>query len=80
MQQRFDRVAHLIEGFETPYGMELLATVHAVAKDDPAARSDPEAALQAVRAWSARKRSTMRPSHVRVAWKRLREHGWLVQA
>ena len=25
---RFDRVAKLIHGFETPYGMELLATVH----------------------------------------------------
>jgi hypothetical protein len=80
VQHRFDRVAELIEGFETPYGMELLATVHAVAKEDSAARSDPDAALRAVRAWSERKRSTMRPSHVRVAWERLRQHGWLAQA
>src|SRR3990172_4360832 len=28
---RFDRVAQLIEGYETPYGMELLSTVHWVA-------------------------------------------------
>jgi len=27
-QARFERVARLIHGFETPYGMELLATVH----------------------------------------------------
>ncbi|HEX3048468.1 MAG TPA: hypothetical protein VHY08_27210 [Bacillota bacterium] len=26
--QRMERVKQLIEGFETPYGMELLATVH----------------------------------------------------
>lgn len=27
---RFDRVAELVEGFETPFGLELLATVHGV--------------------------------------------------
>lgn len=27
-RQRFDRVADLVEGFETPFGLELLATVH----------------------------------------------------
>lgn len=30
-QQRFDRVARLVEGYETPFGLELLATVHWVA-------------------------------------------------
>jgi hypothetical protein len=25
---RFARVGHLVEGFETPFGLELLATVH----------------------------------------------------
>ncbi|MEQ1566111.1 MAG: macro domain-containing protein [Myxococcota bacterium] len=77
VQPRFQRVARLIEGFETPYGMELLATVHWVAKEEPAARTDPEVALRAVQAWSARKRSQMRPSHVRTAWQRLRDQGWL---
>jgi O-acetyl-ADP-ribose deacetylase (regulator of RNase III) len=79
VQARFQRVARLIEGFETPYGMELLATVHCVAKEDPEVHADPEAALQAVRAWSERKRSTMRPSHVKVAWERLRDQGWLAR-
>ena len=32
---RFEQVAGLIEGFETPFGMELLATVHWVAKHQP---------------------------------------------
>jgi len=26
--ERFDRVARLVEGFETPFGLELLSTVH----------------------------------------------------
>jgi len=33
--QRLDRVGRLIEGFESPYGMELLATVHWLAHEDP---------------------------------------------
>ena len=35
-RQRFNQVVDLIEGFETPYGMELLATVHWVAKHEGA--------------------------------------------
>ena len=39
-RSRFDRVGKLVEGFETPYGMELLASVHWVARHgDPAART-----------------------------------------
>ncbi len=77
VQARFQRVAELIEGFETPYGMELLATVHCAAKEAPEGATDPEAALSAVRSWNARKRSLMRPSHVKVAWERLKDTGWL---
>lgn len=29
------RVKQLIEGFETPYGMELLSTIHWIVKHDP---------------------------------------------
>ena len=30
-QARFERVTDLVEGFESPFGLELLATVHWVA-------------------------------------------------
>lgn len=75
---RFDRVSELIEGFETPLGMELLATVHWVATREGAeAAKNPDAALKAVRAWSTRKAELMRPEHVVAAWHRLRELGWI---
>jgi hypothetical protein len=32
--KRLDQVKHLIEGFETPYGLELLATVHWLMKNE----------------------------------------------
>ncbi len=73
------RVGELIYGFETPYGMELLATIHWVAtREDPQARDDPAAAVSGLQAWSDRKRDRYRPEHIEVAWRRLSEQGWLV--
>lgn len=73
---RVERIARLIEGFETPYGMELLATVHWAAKeaDDPA---DPSEVTRRVHAWNKRKRDLMTIEHVRVAHSRLTDQGWL---
>lgn len=34
---RFDRVVELVEGFESPFGLELLATVHWLVQNEPAA-------------------------------------------
>jgi O-acetyl-ADP-ribose deacetylase (regulator of RNase III) len=77
--QRFDRVAKLIEGFETPYGMELLASVHWVAthKKYPLLPDDVEAVIAGVRAWSKRKAKLFEPEHIQAAWEHLREHRWL---
>jgi O-acetyl-ADP-ribose deacetylase (regulator of RNase III) len=72
---RARRVGDLIEGFQSPYGMELLATVHWVARRDGALTQDQ--ALAAVRAWNHRKRSLMTPEHVEAAWNRLEQAGWL---
>ncbi|MCK6683886.1 MAG: macro domain-containing protein [Thermoanaerobaculia bacterium] len=75
--KRLERVASLIDGFETPYGMELLSSVHWVGThDDPAPRTEDEA-VAAVQAWNSRKASMLKPNHIRVAWQRLREEGWL---
>ena len=64
------RVADLIDGFQSAYGMELLATVHWVATNEPFA-TNPDEALAAVRAWSPRKADLMQPLHVNAAWLRL---------
>lgn len=73
---RVQRLEDLIDGFQSAYGMELLATVHWVAVRE-GARS-PDEALAAIQAWSDRKRSLMNEAHVRTAWSRLLDHGWLV--
>ena len=51
---RFDRVGQLVEGFETPFGLELLASVHWVAQQE-AATSAEDAAIK-VYAWNERKK------------------------
>lgn len=74
---RFDRVAQLIEGFETPYGLELLATVHWVAtQDNGEAATNPAAALAAVKRWNSRKAHLMKREHVQAAWQHLKDLGW----
>lgn len=76
--ERFKRVAALIKGFETPFGMELLSSVHWIAMhENAAARTDVTAAIAGVHAWNERKLRTMHPDHIRAAWKRLREQEWI---
>ena len=76
MQKRLQRVADLIEGFETPHGLELLATVHWVALSNPAAAANPDQAIADVHAWNQRKRETFPPKHIAIAWRRLQSHHW----
>lgn len=72
--KHFDRVVNLIEGFETPLGMELLATVHWVAKYE-GAKTLPEA-ISKTHAWNERKQ-TFNPKHIGIAWDVLLKKGWL---
>ena len=73
---RMERVAQLIEGYEDPYGMELLSSVHWVMQHDPGARENVAKAVAGVRSWNDRKRRLLKSEHLEIAWKRLREQGW----
>jgi O-acetyl-ADP-ribose deacetylase (regulator of RNase III) len=71
---RFERVGKLVEGFETPFGLELLATVHWVATRENAI--DSEEAAAKVYAWSDRKKR-FSEGQIHVAFETLRSNGWL---
>jgi O-acetyl-ADP-ribose deacetylase (regulator of RNase III) len=73
-RQRFDRVADLIKGFETSFGMELLSTVHWVATREKAITA--EDAITKIHAWNTRKRM-FESRHIYLAWERLYKTGWL---
>jgi O-acetyl-ADP-ribose deacetylase (regulator of RNase III) len=70
----FNRVADLVDGFETPYGLELLATVHWVATREGA--TSYEAVVERVRNWNERKRA-FTPRQVGIAFDTLKSKGWL---
>jgi len=73
---RIDRVAQLIEGYEDPYGMELLSSVHWVMQHNPKAKANVDVAVAAVRDWNDRKRRLLGSEHLKLAWQRLGEQGW----
>lgn len=73
-QSRFDRVAKLIHGFETPFGMELLATVHWVCRHEGASSSDETVAR--THGWNERKKA-FDPKQIALARDVLAEQGWL---
>lgn len=76
-RSRLENVGRLIEGFETPYGMELLSSVHFVARHEiPNAATDDEA-IELVHAWNDRKRDLMKSNHIRAAWGHLKAAGWM---
>jgi O-acetyl-ADP-ribose deacetylase (regulator of RNase III) len=76
-QERLEQVSSLITGFETPYGMELLATVHWVGTQETNPAHDSEQAIELVHTWSDRKRTIFKPQHIRKAWQRLQQQDWL---
>lgn len=75
--RRFERVADLVQGFETPFGLELLSTVHWVATREGAKTAE-EARARAY-AWGERKKR-FSPDQLLLAWEVHRSKGWLAGA
>lgn len=71
---RFDKVAELVDGFESPFGLELLSTVHWVTKET--VTPSVEEVTQRVYAWSERKQQfTQR--QIGLAMNVLSQKGWM---
>ena len=72
-RERFDRVADLVDGFESAFGLELLSTVHWVlVHDAPAARDE---LVTLTYAWNERKRR-FSPRQIGLAVEVLTDKGW----
>lgn len=77
---RMARVQRLIEGFEDPYGLEVLSSVHWVMCRDRGARDSVENAIEAVQGWNDRKRKLIKPAHIEAAWRRLHNENWATES
>ncbi|MDO9535556.1 MAG: macro domain-containing protein [Bacillota bacterium] len=72
--ERFERVVRLVEGFETPLGLELLATVHWLTTEEKL--HDQDVLVQAVHNWIPRKRR-FTPAQIELTADRLRSESWI---
>jgi len=68
-----DRVARLVDGFETPFGMELLATVHWVAKGEAKTMS---AVVEQTYEWGTQKQKFSQ-RQISLAAEQLANQGWI---
>ncbi len=77
VQSRLQRVEKLIGGFETAFGMELLASVHWVAKHEEHRATTIDDAVRLIQQWNPRKKKMFAKEHIRVAWERLLANGFI---
>ncbi|KAB7614422.1 Appr-1-p processing protein [Amylibacter sp. SFDW26] len=70
-----DRLDKLIQGYESPYGLELLSSVHWLAHHE--GYHPVEKVVEAMQSWSERKRNSFEEEAIRVAYSRLQNDGLL---
>ena len=73
-KERLERVSELVEGFESSFGLELLATVHWVLTEDQS-RNDEEVVFF-THLWNQRKKQ-FSERQIRLALRTLRDKGWI---
>jgi len=74
IMQHIDKVSSVISGFESSFGMELLSTVHWVAKRENA--ETPDRAVMLTHAWNSRKKM-FSEKQIKAAWERLKGQKWI---
>jgi hypothetical protein len=76
--ERIGSVTRLTEGFASPYGLELLATVHwAATREVPGYDGDAAALTVAIRQWNQRKERIFTEEHILIATGQLAQLNWL---
>jgi O-acetyl-ADP-ribose deacetylase (regulator of RNase III) len=68
-KERLKKLELLIEGFQSPYGLELLATVDFLLQQHPNRKT--EDIGEEISLWTNRKKELMKPYHIQVAYQRV---------
>ena len=74
-RKRFEKVADLVEGFESSFGLELLATVHWLVDRDESIKNNQDI-VNRMYSWSDRKQQ-FTPRQIGVAADTLSRKGWM---
>ena len=75
---RMERVLDLVRGYESSYGLELLASVHWTVTNDEQCSSR-DSVFERIRSWNFRKRHAFTEDHIGMAWEHLQREGWLTE-
>lgn len=75
--KRLKKLDELIEGFETPYGMELLSSIHWIMHHDSCPADNVDEAIKIIHNWTDRKKRMFTSKHINIAWHHLENLGWL---
>ncbi|HFC6356993.1 MULTISPECIES: type II toxin-antitoxin system antitoxin DNA ADP-ribosyl glycohydrolase DarG [Neisseria] len=70
----FEKVTELVDGFESSYGLELLATVHWLAKKEGITEKDN--LIKNIHQWNEHKK-VFTPRQIDIAYDRLLDKGWI---
>lgn len=73
-QENFTKVSKLVDGFETPFGLELLSTVHWVVKYEEA--ENLEEVVDKIYSWNDRKKQFSK-KQIQIALQTLKEKNWI---
>jgi len=71
-QEKLEKVQNLVAGFETPYGMELISSVHWVLT-----RENSEDSVNSIKEWNSRKANLFEEKHIKIAETKLKAEGWI---
>src|SRR5699024_2343064 len=66
--ERLEKVKKVIHGFETPYGMELLSTIHWIVNENPEKSRDLSFTIEQIQRWNARKKKIFTAKHIEKVW------------
>ena len=77
VEEIITRLSHLIQGYESPYGLEILSSVHWIAHHEN--KYSVEEISQAINGWNDRKRNTFNVDMISAAHQRLKDDGLLNQ-
>ncbi len=70
-KERLCKLENLIEGLESPYGLELLATVDFIQQQS--GKNKPNEIEKEICDWTHRKKELMKPYHIQVAYQRIND-------
>ena len=75
---QFERILKLVDGFESPSSIELLATTHYVATHNKRLATNVDEAVEIIYGWNTHK-CQFTPHQISCAWERLEDQGWIMR-